>query len=577
MSHVDSAAKALLVAGGQATTEESNNVSPSTNPREASPATAGATGAAGATAAATAAAGGAAGASAGASQAVASSQAAADVVPQGAELPAGAAMLGVGQTLDATPEVASAFASAGSVVERYSFAAHQSPMLSQPVRPEALRQTALPSADSDGDGFLKDGNSNRSTGSGGSSAKMSRNKRQEQQQGQGEAKLAGRVEPPATAAAAPLPAPPQELISADRLVEMIEIECATGEGNFRELIRFLGRTMSNPACIGASFALPQPQDNVGRNARGGDESSSGGNDSSGVSSSASLRASRGQKISVSDFPHNAEEASVAAEEMGMAVESSGAPDDRYGGESGGAERDFTGISGRRAGGADLDGRERRLPSTEDMAIATPPLPVGRADHAPVGVSAGAVEEFVAAATPAGTTRSDRNAADGRKEGEENISAKKKKKWVDRSAVAMDVQAATDVWQVLRDLDVEGVTRTVLNALENLTQTLLTDKILDGERGGAYGWGDHGALLSESDGEGNRGYSDRAGLRSVVLVLEHPEIQDPDFESVLNNLFKLSMRLSEASLRELCDFFAGLEVDRFSRYVMRLAKGRKCRV
>lgn len=575
MSHVDSAAKALLVAGGQATTEEFNNTSPSTNPHESCPATTGAAGAgvAGAAAPAAAAAAAAAGAAVGVSQAAGSSQAAADVVPQGAALPEGAALLGVGQACDAATEGANATASARSVVEYQSSTAHQSSALFQSVPPESSRQTAVPSADSDGDASLKDRGSNKSRGS--SSAEMSQNEPQEQQQRQEKAERTGRNEPRATAAVAPPPAPPQELIRAGRLLELIEIERATGGGNFRELIRFLGRTMSNPACVGASFALPRPRDSVGENARAGNESSGGGNDSGGVSSPNNPEASRGQKSSVSDLSHDAEKASVAAEELESVLKSGSGRDGRCDGEGGGAERGSTSVSGERAGGAVHDDRERQFSSTEDIAIATRPLPLGRADHASAGVSAGAEEKFVAEVTSTVTTRNDRKAVD-RTEGEEKTSPEREK-WVDRSAVAMDVQAATDVWRVLRELDVEGVTGAVLNALESLTQTLLMDKILDGGRGEAHGWIDHGAVSSAGDEEGNRGYGDRAGLRSVVLVLEHPEIQDPDFESVLNSLFKLSMRLSESSREELCNFFAGLEVDRFSRYVMRLAEGRKCGV
>lgn len=48
----------------------------------------------------------------------------------------------------------------------------------------------------------------------------------------------------------------------------------------------------------------------------------------------------------------------------------------------------------------------------------------------------------------------------------------KRQWTDRSLVGMDVEAASEVWQLLVRLDVEGVNGAVLNALDSLTQTLL---------------------------------------------------------------------------------------------------------
>lgn len=45
-----------------------------------------------------------------------------------------------------------------------------------------------------------------------------------------------------------------ELITPERVQELIEVGRTTEEG-FRELIRFLGRTLSNPACMSASFSL----------------------------------------------------------------------------------------------------------------------------------------------------------------------------------------------------------------------------------------------------------------------------------------------------------------------------------
>lgn len=45
-----------------------------------------------------------------------------------------------------------------------------------------------------------------------------------------------------------------ELITPERVQELIEVGRTTKEG-FRELIRFLGRTLSNPACVSASFSL----------------------------------------------------------------------------------------------------------------------------------------------------------------------------------------------------------------------------------------------------------------------------------------------------------------------------------
>lgn len=51
-------------------------------------------------------------------------------------------------------------------------------------------------------------------------------------------------------------------------------------------------------------------------------------------------------------------------------------------------------------------------------------------------------------------------------------------WTDRSSVGMDVQAASEVWKLLVQLDVEGVHNTVLNALDSLTQGLLVATFLD---------------------------------------------------------------------------------------------------
>ena len=47
-----------------------------------------------------------------------------------------------------------------------------------------------------------------------------------------------------------------ELITPCRILELVEV-CRTTQENFRELIRFLGRTLSDPACVSASFALPR--------------------------------------------------------------------------------------------------------------------------------------------------------------------------------------------------------------------------------------------------------------------------------------------------------------------------------
>lgn len=54
--------------------------------------------------------------------------------------------------------------------------------------------------------------------------------------------------------------------------------------------------------------------------------------------------------------------------------------------------------------------------------------------------------------------------------------------------------------------------------------------------------------------------------SKTQVLEHPEIQDPDFEAVLHTLFKLAVRLPAKRRDELCAFFQGVEEKRFTRFV-----------
>lgn len=51
------------------------------------------------------------------------------------------------------------------------------------------------------------------------------------------------------------------------------------------------------------------------------------------------------------------------------------------------------------------------------------------------------------------------------------------------------------------------------------------------------------------------------------VLEHPEIQGPDFEGVLDMLFKLAARLTMERREALCSFLEGLEEERFSRCVL----------
>lgn len=56
---------------------------------------------------------------------------------------------------------------------------------------------------------------------------------------------------------------------------------------------------------------------------------------------------------------------------------------------------------------------------------------------------------------------------------------------------------------------------------------------------------------------------RGSLRSVI-VLEHPEVQDPDFETVLHTLFKLAAKLTDERRGELCGFLEGVEEQRFSR-------------
>lgn len=63
----------------------------------------------------------------------------------------------------------------------------------------------------------------------------------------------------------------------------------------------------------------------------------------------------------------------------------------------------------------------------------------------------------------------------------------------------------------------------------------------------------------------------------VVVLEHPEVQDPDLEAVLHTLFKLAARLTKERRDELCGFFEGVGEDRFSRCGCCFFETRECMV
>eukprot|EP00752_Nemacystus_decipiens_P004319 g3945.t1 len=294
-----------------------------------------------------------------------------------------------------------------------------------------------------------------------------------------------------------------ELITPCRIVELVEV-CRTTQENFRELIRFLGRTLSDPACVSASFALRQPEREI----------------STGVEN----------------------RADAAEEEAGNEQEQS-PPEDTAASVSDGIT-----ISEKNPAEAPED------PTASCQSDAARTTATTCADQATRSTS------FPEEALLPNACSGDRY------------------EWRDRSPVGMDVTAAAEVWKLLVGQDVEGVTNAVLNALDSLTQTLLIRSFLerevvgDGASTAAVSPASGGAALKGAGGGSGSGGAERqhrdtkAELRAMLLVLEHPEVQDPDFEAVLNTLFKLARRLSRERTDELCGFLEGVEEGRFTRYL-----------
>lgn len=339
------------------------------------------------------------------------------------------------------------------------------------------------------------------------------------------------------------PQQPIELITTEGISELIEIARATKDGAFRELIRFLGRTLSNPRCVGASFALRRRASL----AAGAGVVRDGGAEFGSPMNLARVYAAGKESAAVPSVIK-------AAERIVLAVNSSSS---NSSGGKGEEHRRSRGSSACRSSDPD----EKTSGSFEGVITATTATPVE--ETAPTSTIEEEQEE---------KGKEDRSDGYGVKSdsGEEMLPSEE---WADRSPVAVNIKAVAEAWRVLRELDVEGVSGAVLNALELLTQTLLVEKVLD-RRGGD---GDRVTPTSTSslsgvagDGDGDSGGGDSGGgpsdLRALVLILEHPEVQDPDFEGVLNNLFKLTTRLSEKSKKDLRSFLVGLEADRFSRWV-----------
>lgn len=313
-----------------------------------------------------------------------------------------------------------------------------------------------------------------------------------------------------------------EVITAERISELIEIGHASAE-NFRELIRFLGRTLSDPHCVDVSFTLP----------------SSGGG---GVRDAQGRGSARDAPVTADDVPRRE-----------MSVLDSLPPYDAMDVET--ASVPVQPAAGTRTSDAEFPDSSSSSSSSE-LVAATSSSSVG-VEQAHQGFPFKPTSRIIILNPTDDAMATDAEEKEGAGRGDSE--------WIDRSAVGVDVKAAADVWRVLRELDVEGVSGAVLNALESLTQALLMENILGKGSGAAAGGSSGGVAQAVGGVASDGGGFPLADLRSLVLILEHPEVQDPDFEGVLSNLFKLLTGLTEDRGRNLVEFLAGLEESRYSRY------------
>lgn len=268
---------------------------------------------------------------------------------------------------------------------------------------------------------------------------------------------------------------PMDLITTERIRELIQ-SGRNCNNNFRELVRFLGRTMSSPECVSVSFA---PVDTGAGDMEPNDDTVV-------------------DEVSCEQIPSPGAMSSTGGEEeqkSAMLVEEKRGGDDV-----------------KEAGGSG-EGK-RQVPDAKSVA---------RADRARAGEGA----MVCSASTDA--AKNDRDC--GRS---------------DRGVPGVDIAAASQVWRMLRELDMETVSSAVLTALETLAQSLLVERLRP-----------HSSGVARSNAE-------LASIRALVIVLEHPEAQDPDFERILVNLFKLAMSFAAEAREGLCKFMAKLEEERFSR-------------
>eukprot|EP00903_Cladosiphon_okamuranus_P014085 g13092.t1 len=315
----------------------------------------------------------------------------------------------------------------------------------------------------------------------------------------------------------------REIITPQRILELVEV-CRATEESFRELIRFLGRTLSNPACVSTSFALPPPPLN---------------------------------QVPARNNADDDPEACKREQLRGQA----GLPPPYHAAPASDGGTPYT--------------TSATLETTLDETPEAPPASLKISTP-----SRTAIEAAPASATYADggghRARSSPSAAPPSASGDEY-------EWKDRSPIGMDVKSAAEVWKLLVELDVDEVTGAVLNALETLSQTLLVQSFFRGQaRGeGAVTAAGIAAAAPASSGAAPEGVGGRGGggggeepddrlskadLRAIFLVLEHPEVQDPDFETVLQTLFKLAARLTDERREELYGFLEGVEEERFSRYL-----------
>lgn len=208
----------------------------------------------------------------------------------------------------------------------------------------------------------------------------------------------------------------EELITPRRILELVEV-CRATEESFRELIRFVGRTLSNPACVSASFALPPPP-------------------------------------------------------PGQAP-----PRNNAHGREAGKHEQFQAQPGRRPPGDASSASNRSTPSTatatlETILDETPEAPPASPENS--APSPAAIEAEPASATVAddGGNRARSSPAAALPDASGDAY-----EWRDRSPFGMDVKSAAEVWKLLVELDAERVTGAVLNALDSLSQTLLVQSFL----------------------------------------------------------------------------------------------------